>query len=182
MEVIQTGIDGLVEFRPRIFGDDRGWFLETFNENKYTDHLPAGTRFIQDNLSFSNKGVLRGLHFQDPPFAQAKLVSVIQGKVLDIAVDLRKDSKTYGKSYAVILDSESKNQLFVPRGFAHGFSSLEDGTIFAYKCDNIYAKDHERTIQWNDPMLAIDWKVKAPILADKDMVGESFSSFVTPFY
>jgi dTDP-4-dehydrorhamnose 3,5-epimerase len=181
MEVIQTGIKDLVEIHPKIFGDARGWFLETFNQDKYHTALPPKTAFVQDNLSYSNKGVLRGLHFQEPPFAQAKLVSVIQGRVLDIAVDLRKSSETYGKIFSVVLDAKSKNQLFVPRGFAHGFSCLEDETIFAYKCDNMYSKAHERTIQWNDPALEIDWMLDSPILSEKDSEGESFGSFNSPF-
>jgi dTDP-4-dehydrorhamnose 3,5-epimerase len=181
MEVIQTGIKDLVEIHPKIFGDGRGWFLETFNQDKYHLALPPRTLFVQDNLSYSNKGVLRGLHFQEPPFAQAKLVFVIQGRVLDIAVDLRRSSETYGKVFSVILDAKSKNQLFVPRGFAHGFSCLEDETIFSYKCDNLYSKEHERTLQWNDAELGIDWMLETPILSEKDRTGESFESFNTPF-
>jgi len=181
MEAIETGIEGLLEFHPQIFGDDRGWFLESFNEDKYNENLPKGQTFIQDNISCSKKGVIRGLHFQTPPFAQAKLVCVLMGSALDIAVDLRKDSSTYGQSYVVVLSSQTKNQLYVPRGFAHGFASLEDGTIFSYKCDNPYSKAHERTLQWNDPILNIDWVVKEPILTKKDMEGQAFSSFQSPF-
>lgn len=180
MELKETGIDGLVEIFPKVFGDDRGWFLETFNQKRYMD-LIGQTQFIQDNLSCSIKGVVRGLHFQAPPFSQAKLVSVLQGKVLDVVVDLRRSSKTYGSVFSTILDGEKKNQLFIPRGFAHGFSSLEDQTIFHYKCDNIYSKDSERTLQWNDADLAIDWGVTSPSLSEKDLSGMAFNSFETPF-
>lgn len=180
MELRETGIEGLIEIAPRVFGDERGWFLESYNQARY-DSLIKGTRFIQDNLSCSMKGVVRGLHFQAPPFSQAKLVSVIQGKVLDVAVDLRRTSATYGKVFTVILDGERKNQLFIPRGFAHGFASLEDQTVFAYKCDNPYSKESERTLLWNDSDLDIDWGVTSPSLSEKDKTGEAFRSFRSPF-
>ncbi|NND94996.1 MAG: dTDP-4-dehydrorhamnose 3,5-epimerase, partial [Flavobacteriales bacterium] len=151
MEVIPTGFDGLFEIRPKIFEDDRGWFMESFNEDRYVKDLGLTRPFVQDNISSSGLHSLRGLHFQSPPYAQSKLVMVTEGMALDVVVDIRGGSATYGKHYKVILDAEKKNQLFVPRGFAHGFLSLEEGTIFQYKCDNLYNKDHECTLQWNDP-------------------------------
>ncbi len=181
MEVIPTGFKGLVEIRPRVFGDDRGWFMESFNEERYVKELGLTERFVQDNISSSEKHSLRGLHFQSPPYAQSKLVMVTQGSALDIVVDIRKGSTTYGEYFKIVLDSETKNQLFVPRGFAHGFLSLEEGTIFQYKCDNLYNRASECTLKWNDPVLNIDWQVKAPIVSQKDYEGISFLEFKTPF-
>jgi dTDP-4-dehydrorhamnose 3,5-epimerase len=181
MEVISTGFEGLYEIRPRIFEDERGWFMESFNQARYAKELGSIARFVQDNISCSGKHSLRGLHFQAPPFAQSKLVMVTQGKALDIVVDIRPASATYGLHYKVMLDAKSKNQLYVPRGFAHGFVALEDDTHFQYKCDNIYHKDSERTILWSDVKLGIDWGVLDPIISEKDLVGESFNEFQTPF-
>ena len=181
MEVIRTEFEGLFEIRPRVFEDDRGWFMESFNQERYLNELGNIEPFVQDNISCSGKHSLRGLHFQAPPFAQSKLVMVTQGKALDVVVDLRQSSATYGLHYKVVLDAKLKNQLYVPRGFAHGFVALEDNTYFQYKCDNVYHKNSERTILWSDLQLGIDWGVSEPVISEKDLVGESFHEFVTPF-
>jgi len=166
MQVIQTPIEGLLEIIPTIYHDERGWFYEAFKRPVFED---AGIRysFIQENQSFSKKGVIRGLHFQSAPYAQAKLASVLSGKVLDVVVDLRPASKTFGQVYSCILDSERRNMLMVPDGFAHGFAALED-SHFLYKCSNIYNKALEMGIRWNDPDLNIDWKIEKPIISEKD--------------
>jgi len=174
----ETAIRGVISIQPKLFGDERGYFIETYNEEKYAPFL-NGVQFKQDNLSKSKKGVLRGLHFQSPPFEQGKLVSVIQGSVLDVAVDIRKNSPTYGKYVSVILSGEIKNQLWIPPGFAHGFVALEDDTLFSYKCTNIYAPEYEKCILWND--FDIDWNIKSPIISEKDKIGVSFSNFESPF-
>ena len=158
MNIIQTTIPGVLIIEPRIFGDHRGYFLESFSEQWFTHHI-CNTHFVQDNESSSKYGVLRGLHYQKPPFAQSKLVRVVQGKVLDIAVDIRKGSPTFGQHVATILSAQNKRQLFVPRGFAHGFVVLSDDTIFQYKCDNYYAPQSEGAIAYNDPALGIDWQI-----------------------
>jgi dTDP-4-dehydrorhamnose 3,5-epimerase len=166
MQIIQTGFEGLVEIIPSVFPDDRGWFFECYKEDILKKHgIP--TCFPQENQSFSKKGVIRGLHLQLPPHAQGKLVTVIQGKVLDIAVDLRIGSKTFGKVYYCTLDGEKHNMLMVPEGFAHGFAALED-TIFQYKCTRVYNKESETGVLWNDPDLKIEWPVSNPIVSPKD--------------
>lgn len=166
MQVIETPIQGLLEIIPTIYKDDRGWFYEFYKEPNFK---AAGIdyTFVQENQSFSQKGVIRGLHFQNAPFAQAKLASVISGKVLDVVVDLRPTSKTFGKVYSCVLDAERRNMLMVPDGFAHGFSALED-SIFFYKCSNVFHKTSESGIIWNDPQLAINWQVENPIVSEKD--------------
>ncbi len=182
MNVIQTGIKDLVVLEPKVFGDHRGYFMSPYIEEQFNE-LAGKTHFVQDNESMSSRGVLRGLHFQVPPFEQAKLVRVIKGAVIDVAVDLRKDSPDYGKHFSILLSGENKKQLFVPRGFAHGFVVLEDETIFSYKVDNMYAPSHEDGIAWNDPDLMIDWQLGnvIPVLSDKDKVLQSFKSFNSPF-
>jgi len=167
MPFIETGFPGLKIFEPRTFGDHRGYFLESFNENTFKE-AGIDVRFVQDNESKSMYGVVRGLHYQLNPFAQAKLVRVVIGKVLDVVVDIRQGSPTFGQKYEIELSGENKKQLFVPRGFAHGFSVLEDDTIFSYKCDNFYNKESEGGILFTDPALAIDWQVPA----DKMLVSE----------
>ena len=166
MEVKKTAIDGLVEIIPTIFGDDRGWFYEFYKEEAFT---AAGItyRFVQENQSFSKKGVIRGLHMQLAPYAQAKLVTVIQGKVLDVVADLRPGSKTFGQVYYCLLESSKRNMLMVPEGFAHGFAALED-SIFFYKCSNAYNRTAEQGVIWNDPQLNINWQVENPIVSEKD--------------
>jgi len=166
MKVISTPLDGLVEIIPDVYHDERGWFFEFYKENELRKHNIT-TKFVQENQSFTKKGVVRGLHLQIEPHAQAKLVCVIQGKVLDVVVDLRKNSKTFGQVYYCLLDSIKHNMLLVPEGFAHGFSALED-TIFFYKCSDFYHPELEHGIIWNDPSLAIDWQIKDPIVSAKD--------------
>lgn len=182
MNIIQTGIKDLVVIEPKVFGDHRGYFTSPYIESAF-NQLVGATHFVQDNESKSSKGVLRGLHFQLPPHDQAKLVRVISGAVIDVAVDLRKDSPDYGKHYSILLSGENKKQLFVPRGFAHGFVVLENDTIFSYKVDNIYAPEFESGIIWNDPDLSIDWQLNGitPLLSDKDKELQSFKSFKSPF-
>ena len=169
MEIIKTKIEGVVILEPRIFRDARGYFFESFSQREFEEKV-CGTTFVQDNESYSSYGVVRGLHFQKPPFTQAKLVRVIKGAVLDIAVDLRKSSPTYGQHVAVELTEENHRQLFIPHGFAHGFAVLSDEVLFQYKCDNYYAPQSEGAVIWNDPDLAIDWMIPAEdvILSDKD--------------
>lgn len=169
MEVIKTAIEGVVILEPRLFKDGRGNFFESFSQREF-DEKVRKVNFVQDNESKSSYGVLRGLHFQKPPYAQSKLVRVIKGAVLDVAVDIRKGSPTFGQHVAVELTEENHLQFFIPRGFAHGFSVLTDEVIFQYKCDNFYAPQNEGAIAWNDPALNIDWKIPAGkvILSEKD--------------
>lgn len=180
MEYTKTEIEGLLILKPKIFHDERGGFFESYNQTVF-EKIGIPDTFVQDNQSFSKKGVIRGLHFQKPPFAQAKLVRVIRGAVLDVAVDLRKNSPTYGQHHAVLLSGENNLQFFIPVGFAHGFVALEDDTIFTYKCSNFYNKDSEGSIRYDDPTLAIDWQVENPIVNEKDLQGESFNDFITMF-
>ena len=180
MKVNKEFPEGLVSIYPSVFGDERGFFLESFNQVKYAEFL-GGHSFVQDNVSKSKKGVLRGLHFQAPPFDQGKLVQVITGSVLDVVVDIRRNSPSYGQSFQIVLNTTNRNQLWIPPGFAHGFVSLEDDTIFSYKCTNTYSKEHEGCILWNDPTLAIDWNVEDPIISPKDTEGTLFSEFTSPF-
>ena len=181
MTIHKTAFKDLLEIQPTVFGDKRGYFFESFNQENWLKNTGLAVDFVQDNQSFSSQGVLRGLHFQAPPFAQDKLVRVITGSVLDVVVDIRKDQPTYGQSFAVVLSSEKQNQLFVPKGFAHGFLTLEDNTIFAYKCSNYYSKESEGCIAWNDASLNIDWKIEKPLVSEKDQLGEAFSQFKSPF-
>ncbi len=169
MEIINTSIPEVKIVVPKVFGDHRGYFFESWNVNKYTE-AGIDCNWMQDNESKSCRGVLRGLHYQAAPYTQAKLVRVIKGAVLDVAVDIRKNSPTFGKHVAVELTEENKYQLFVPRGFAHGFVVLSDEAIFAYKCDNTYMPSHERGIAFNDPALGIEWRVDAAdvLLSEKD--------------
>lgn len=179
----KTSLEGCYIIQPRVFEDKRGYFFESYNHNKFNQLLGYEINFVQDNESKSQKGVLRGLHFQVPPYAQAKLVRVVQGEVLDIAVDLRKDSPTYGKHESVLLTAKNKKQFFMPRGFAHGFLVLSETAIFSYKIDNIYAPDYDTGIIWNDKDLNIDWKFDDDklILSEKDKNLQSFKGFKSPF-
>ncbi len=169
MNIITTEIEGLLILEPKVFGDERGYFFESFSQREFEEKV-CKTVFVQDNESKSGYGVLRGLHFQKPPFEQAKLVRVVKGKVLDVAVDIREDSPTFGKHVSVELSEENKRQMFVPRGFAHGFVVLSEEAIFQYKCDNYYMPQAEGGILWNDPVLNIDWKIPMEdvILSEKD--------------
>mgnify|MGYP003461856920 CR=1 FL=1 len=183
MEVIKTELEGVVILEPRLFKDDRGYFFESFSQREF-DEKVRPVKFVQDNESKSVYGVLRGLHFQKPPFAQSKLVRVIQGAVLDVAVDIRVGSPTYGKHVAVELTAENHRQLFIPRGFAHGFSVLTDEVVFQYKCDNFYAPQSEGAIAWNDPALGIDWRIPeaSVILSEKDKHHPLLKDFPETFY
>ena len=176
MQVKETGLDRLVELVPAVFSDDRGWFYEFYKESTLKD-AGIDLSFPQENLSFSQKGVIRGLHFQRAPHGQAKLVTVISGSVLDVVVDLRANSRTFGKVYSCNLDSRRKNMLMVPEGFAHGFAALED-SIFYYKCSTVYNKASESGIVWNDPQLNIQWPVSEPLVSDKDKVLPSFEELL----
>ena len=169
MNIITTEIEGLLILEPKVFGDERGYFFESFSQREFEEKV-CKTVFVQDNESKSGYGVLRGLHFQKTPFEQAKLVRVVKGKVLDVAVDIREDSPTFGKHVSVELSEENKRQMFVPRGFAHGFAVLSEEAIFQYKCDNYYMPQAEGGILWNDPALNIDWKIPMEdvILSEKD--------------
>lgn len=169
MNVLKTHIEGVVIIEPRIFRDERGYFFESFSQRDFQEKV-CRTVFVQDNESKSTYGVLRGLHFQKPPHAQSKLVRVIKGAVLDVAVDIRRGSPTFGEHVAVELTEENHRQLFIPRGFAHGFSVLTDEVIFQYKCDNFYAPQSEGALAWDDPDLAIDWRIPADklLLSEKD--------------
>ncbi|MCA9364466.1 MAG: dTDP-4-dehydrorhamnose 3,5-epimerase [Candidatus Moranbacteria bacterium] len=167
MKYKKTQIEGLLIIEPDIFADDRGHFSETFSTQKYKD-IGIDETFTQDNMSLSHKNVLRGLHYQKPPYAQGKLVSVLSGSVLDVAVDMRQESPTKGQYVAVELSSKNHKQFWIPSGFAHGFLSLEDDTIFTYKCTNYYNKESESGIRWDDPVITIDWPTKTPIVSHKD--------------
>ena len=182
MKFSKVVIDGIVVIEPTVFVDKRGSFLESYNKNEF-EKVIGKVSFIQDNESRSSKGVLRGLHYQTPPFAQAKLVRCIEGEVLDIVVDIRKSSPTYGLYHSEVLSCENKKQLFIPRGFAHGFLVLSDSATFAYKVDNAYTKDNEAGIQWNDKQLGINWGVKESeiFISDKDVQLPLFSKFKSPF-
>ena len=178
MNVTKTGLKDCFLIEPQIFGDDRGYFFESFNQKLFAEKTGLDIHFVQDNQSKSDRGVLRGLHFQTGEYAQAKLVRVIKGKALDVVVDLRPESATFGKTFSVILSEENNKQLFVPRGFAHGFSVLEDNTIFSYKCDNYYNKASEGGIMYNDKELDINWMLKQEevILSKKDQRLQTFKS------
>lgn len=180
MEVIETKIKDLLIIKPKVFADERGYFFESYNEAVFKKN-GIEARFVQDNQSLSNTGVLRGLHFQAPPFAQGKLVRVITGAVLDVAVDIRKNSSTYGEYVAIELTEENKTMFYIPPGFAHGFLTLRDNTIFSYKCTDTYNKASEGTIQWNDKKINIEWNISNPILSEKDLNGVSFDDFKSPF-
>ena len=180
MEIIKTSIEGLLIIKPDVFKDERGYFFESYNKERFAKEELV-MNFVQDNESKSSKGVLRGLHFQKPPYAQGKLVRVVKGSVMDVAVDLRKNSPTYGKWESRILNEDNKEMFWIPEGFAHGFLTLEDNTVFTYKCTNIYNKESECSILWNDPDINIDWNIENPILSEKDKISPLFKDFVTPF-
>lgn len=181
MTAIPTDINDVIIIEPMVLKDDRGVFFESFQQQKFNDLIGDAITFVQENESISKKDVLRGLHFQKPPFAQGKLVRVISGSVLDIAVDIRKNSSTYGKHVAVELSAENKRQLWIPAGFAHGFVALEDDTVFQYKCTNYYNKAAEDALLWNDEALGINWEIQQPILSPKDELATTFISFISPF-
>ena len=180
MEIIKPPIDGLLVINPKIFVDDRGYFFESWNEESFVKN-GLDLDFVQDNQSLSSKGVLRGLHFQNPPFAQGKLVRVIKGAVLDIVVDIRKESATYGQHFSIELNEENKTIFWIPPGFAHGFITLEDDTIVTYKCTGVYNSASEEALLWSDKDLNIDWGAIKPLVSDKDLVAGSFRNFKSQF-
>ena len=180
MKLQKTKIEDLFIIQPDVFTDERGYFFESFQKENFLK-LGIDADFVQDNESMSAKGVLRGLHMQVPPFAQGKLVRVVNGSALDVAVDLRKNSKTYGKWESVVLSAENKLMMWIPEGFAHGFLTLEDQTIFQYKCTNYYNKESECGIIWNDPDLKINWGIENPLVSEKDLKGSFFKVFINPF-
>lgn len=180
MKATETNLEGCFIIEPTIFDDGRGSFFESYNQQVFEEKVGVKVNFVQDNQSISQRGVLRGLHIQKDEFAQAKLVRVIKGKVLDVAVDVRENSKTFGQSFSCILSEENNKQLFIPRGFLHGFSVLEDHTIFAYKCDNYYNKASEDGVLYNEPSFHINWVLKEEeiMLSEKDMKLKTFKEFV----
>ncbi|MCC9071712.1 dTDP-4-dehydrorhamnose 3,5-epimerase [Flavobacterium sp. F-65] len=169
MKIVETFIKDLIIIEPTVFGDERGYFFESYNKTKFKD-LGIDIDFVQDNQSFSKKGTLRGLHYQNPPFTQSKLIRALEGEVMDVVLDLRRDSSTYGKSFSVLLSAENKKQLLVPKGFAHGFSVISKTASVMYKCDEFYNKESEGGIRFNDPLLNIDWGIdlKKAIVSEKD--------------
>lgn len=176
MQVVKTRFEGLIEIVPQVFHDDRGWFCQYYTEREFKTHGITHS-FVQDNQSFTYKGCIRGLHLQLPPAAQAKLVSVISGSILDVVVDLRKGSATFGQHYTCAMDGRHHKMLYVPPGFAHGFAALED-TIFFYKCSDFYSPENETGIRWNDPALGIKWPLENPVVSAKDNGLPSFDEFV----
>lgn len=180
MQVIASPIPDLFVIQPKVFEDPRGYFFESYNRSNFIQHN-IDVEFVQDNQSLSQKGVLRGLHFQAPPYAQGKLVRVITGGVLDVAVDIRKNSATYGKHFSIVLDERNKTMLWIPPGFAHGFLTLADNTIFSYKCTNVYNKESEGAVLWNDPAIGIDWGITSPQLSEKDKEAKLFKDLKSPF-
>lgn len=181
MEVVHTGIEGLLLLKPRVFGDSRGYFVETYNRDAFFQATGKDIEWKQDNESGSSKGVLRGMHFQVPPKAQDKLVRVSRGSVFDVAIDIRCGSATFGKWFGVTLSAENKWQLLVPKGFAHGFQVLEDHTVFVYKCSDTYSPGHEQNIRWNDPSIGISWPLGEPVLSSRDMAAPLLSEIQSPF-
>jgi len=181
MIIKKVEIEGLLEIEPNVFQDDRGYFLESFRQDVLRS-IGIDASFVQDNESASKKGVLRGLHFQVPPYEQGKLVRVIKGSVLDVAVDIRVGSPTFGKHCSILLSEQNKKQFWIPPGFAHGFLVLEDDTIFSYKCTGYYHKDSEGALRWDDPALDIQWNFTDPILSEKDKVAPLLSELVSPFH
>ena len=180
MTAIETKLKGCFIIEPQVFKDNRGYFFESFNQDSFNELIGEVIDFVQDNESFSSKGVLRGLHFQTGDYAQAKLVRVVKGKVLDVVVDMRKESPTFSKHFSIELSEENKTQLFVPRGFAHGFIVLSDTAIFSYKCDNFYNKASEQGLRYDDPSLGIDWMLSANefIVSEKDLVLPTLSNII----
>ena len=179
MIIETTSLKDLLLLTPQVYIDDRGYFMESYNKMRIGKMIKND--FVQDNESLSRKNVLRGLHLQLPPHAQAKLIRVIKGSILDVAVDLRKNSDTFGQHFKHVLSGENKKQLYIPEGFAHGFLTLEDDTLINYKCSNYYHAESESSIVWNDPDLNIDWGIQNPILAEKDRYAEKFITFENPF-
>lgn len=181
MTIETTGFQGLFVVIPSLFSDSRGTFSETYRATDFSEYLGFSPQFVQDNESTSAKNVFRGLHYQIPPRAMAKLVRVSHGRVLDVVLDLRKTQPTYGKHFSIELSSSNRKQLFIPEGFAHGFLSLEEGTIFSYKCTDYYSKDHDKALLWSHPDLGISLPCPEPVLSEKDAAADGFLSFESPF-
>ncbi len=180
MKITTNQINGILIIEPQIFKDSRGYFFESYNEEKF-NKAGIEAKFVQDNQSLSQKGAIRGMHFQAPPYEQGKLVRVAQGAVMDVVVDIRKNSPTYGKSFNIILSAENQLMFWIPPGFAHGFETLIDNTLFLYKCTNGYNKASEGGLFWNDPTLEIKWQTAEPIVSDKDQILPSLKDFNSPF-
>ena len=180
MQVKTTTIEGLLIIEPQVFNDPRGYFYESYSKEKLSK-AGVNLEFVQDNQSLSQKGIIRGMHFQAPPFEQGKLVRVIQGAVNDVVIDIRKNSSTYGQYYSIILTAENKKMFYIPPGFAHGFETLEDNTIFLYKCTNIYNKESEGGVLWNDNEININWENKNPIISEKDAILPTLKNLQSPF-
>jgi len=180
MKIIKTPIQGLLVLQPNVFEDERGHFFETWSKQAFKN-IGLELDFVQDNQSLSQKGVLRGLHFQNPPFSQGKLVRVVKGKVLDVVVDIRKESSSYGQHFSIELSEENKTMFWLPPGFAHGFVTLEDDTIFTYKCTGVYNKESEGALLWCDSDLKINWGIDSPIVSEKDQTAPNFSNFSSQF-
>ena len=180
MDITRTNIEGLLIIKPKVFGDERGHFYESYRDDFMKSHGVI-SNFVQDNQSLSSKGILRGLHFQKEPYSQGKLVRVIKGSVLDVAVDIRSNSPTYGHHFSIELNEENKTMFYIPSGFAHGFLTLVDDTVFAYKCTNYYNKESEGAIHWNSKSSNINWGIDSPILSDKDQSAPIFEEFRSPF-
>ena len=181
MNVVKTKLEGLYLVEPKVFEDARGYFLESYNKQSFKQN-GIDVNFVQDNQSLSCKGTLRGLHFQKPPYAQAKLVRAITGSILDVVVDIRKNSSTYGKYFSIVLSGENKRMLYIPEGFAHGFLALEDNSLIQYKCSNLYNKESEGGLIWNDPDINIDWGIDyEPIISDKDKDNVYLKNFNSSF-
>jgi dTDP-4-dehydrorhamnose 3,5-epimerase len=180
MQLIETGFKGLFLLQPKVFKDPRGYFYESYNLHQF-EKMGLKLNFIQDNQSLSGKGILRGMHFQNPPHAQGKLVRVVKGAVQDVVVDIRKGSETYGKHFSVILNEENFTMMYIPEGFAHGFATLEENTIFSYKCTDVYHPETEGGLMWNDEAFNINWEIKDPILSEKDKIYQKFANFESNF-
>jgi len=179
--VEERELEGIIIFETEVFRDDRGYFMEFYNEKRFNHNVLENFSFKQDNISCSKKNVLRGLHFQAPPYEQGKLIQVLNGKVIDVVVDLRMNSKTFGKHMKIELSSDNCKQLWIPPGFAHGFLTLEDDTLFSYKCTNHYSKNHEMNLLWNDENLNIEWGIENPIISEKDKKATKFQDLNSPF-
>lgn len=180
MQITPTKLSGVLVIQPKVFKDARGYFFESYSKEVFHEHNITD-EFVQDNESLSQKGVLRGLHFQNPPHAQVKLVRVISGSVLDVAVDIRKNSPTYGQYFSIVLSASNKTMLYIPEGFAHGFVVLEDNTVFSYKCSRTYHKESEEGVLWCDPDLNIEWGEQTPLLSEKDKNAQKFKDFNSKF-
>ena len=181
MELLETEFEGLIVIRPNLYSDERGTFHESFNDIQYSHVLGKNIKFVQDNVSTSKKNVIRGLHFQNPPHEQIKLVQVLSGRVIDVVVDIRLKSKTFGQHFTIDLNGDDMTQLLIPAGFAHGFCTISEKAVFAYKCSNFYNQKSEGSLLWNDNTLNIPWPIKNPIISEKDRNASRFNNFKSAF-